>query len=67
MGNENVRQQGSGSREVRLPGFILHEEIALGDLIKRATSTVGIRPCGACAERAARLNRRIVFSRWNRS
>jgi hypothetical protein len=52
-------------REVRLPGFI-HDEVGLGDAIKRATSTIGIKPCGPCAERAARLNRRIVFSPWNR-
>lgn len=47
---------------VRLPGFIREEEIGLGDVIKRATSTVGIRPCGGCVERAARLNQWVVFS-----
>jgi|tagenome__1003787_1003787.scaffolds.fasta_scaffold19196061_2 hypothetical protein len=52
--------------EIRLPGFI-DERIGLGDAIKRATSTMGIRPCGPCAERAARLNQRVVFSPWRRS
>ena len=33
---------------VRLPGFISDEEIGLGDVIKRATSYVGIKPCGGC-------------------
>ncbi len=47
---------------VRLPGFITDEEIGLGDVIKRATSTFGIRPCGGCERRAAALNRWLVFS-----
>jgi len=47
---------------VRLPGFITDTEVGLGDVIKKATSTVGIRPCGGCAERARRLNRWMVFS-----
>jgi hypothetical protein len=58
-------KQPSHPREIRLPGFI-HEEVGLGDVIKRATSTVGIKPCAPCAERAARLNRRIVISPWQR-
>lgn len=49
-------------RPVRLPGFIHDDEIGLGDVIKRATTTLGIKPCAPCAERAARLNRRVVFS-----
>jgi hypothetical protein len=54
-----------GRREpyrVRLPGFISEEDVGLGDAIKRATSTVGITPCGGCGRRAATLNRRMVFS-----
>ena len=47
---------------VRLPGFITDEEIGLGDVIKRATSTIGIMPCDGCAKRAAMLNRWMVFS-----
>jgi hypothetical protein len=34
----------------------------LGDVINRATSRAGIRPCGSCLERAARLNRWVVFT-----
>ena len=48
---------------VRLPGFITDEEIGLGDAVKRATSFVGISPCGGCRRRAAALNRWVVFSR----
>ncbi len=47
---------------VRLPGFISHEDVGLGDVIKRATSAAGIRPCGGCARRAAVLNRWLTFS-----
>jgi hypothetical protein len=51
-------------RRIRLPGFIADEDIGLGDVIKRATSAVGIRPCGGCQQRAAALNRRFVFTGW---
>lgn len=52
----------SESRPVRLPGFLNENDVGLGDVIKRAISYVGIRPCGACEARAAALNRRFVFS-----
>ena len=48
---------------VKLPGFITDEEIGLGDALKRATTYVGISPCGGCRRRAAALNRWVVFSR----
>ena len=63
--NEAQRGAGSAVREpyrVRLPEFILKQEIGLGDVVKRATSIIGIRPCGGCEGRAAALNRRFVFS-----
>ena len=47
----------------RLPGFVSDKEIGLGDVIKRVTSTFGIRPCGGCERRAAALNRRLVLTR----
>lgn len=46
---------------VRLPGFVNEHDVGLGDLIKRATSAVGIRPCGACDRRAASLNQWLAF------
>jgi hypothetical protein len=49
------------AHRVRLPGFI-GEEVGLGDAIKRATSALGIRPCGGCQRRAEALNRWMVFS-----
>ena len=48
---------------VRLPGFLIDEEIGLGDAIKRVTYAMGIKPCGGCEKRAAALNRWMHFSR----
>jgi len=48
---------------VRLPGFLLDEEIGLGDALKRVTYAMGIKPCGGCEKRAAALNRWMHFSR----
>jgi hypothetical protein len=69
--NRNEAQHGAGSAasqpyRVRLPEFILEQEIGLGNVVKRATSSIGIRPCGGCEGRAAVLNRWFVFSgrRW---
>lgn len=47
---------------VRLPGFLSDDEIGLGDVVKRATSYIGIKPCGGCNQRAAALNRWLVFT-----
>jgi hypothetical protein len=53
---------------VRLPAFISErDEIGLGDVIKRATASLGLQPCGGCDGRAARLNRLVVFSRGRRA
>jgi hypothetical protein len=47
---------------VRLPGFIAEEDVGLGDVVKRMTYAVGIKPCGGCDRRAALLNRWVAFS-----
>jgi hypothetical protein len=47
---------------VRLPGFITHQEVGLGDVIKRVTYGFGIQPCGGCERRASALNRWLAFS-----
>ena len=60
-GSQSDKQERQPYR-VRLPGFISDEDVGLGDVIKRATSVVGIRPCGGCARRAAALNRWLAFS-----
>jgi hypothetical protein len=48
---------------VRLPGFISDQEIGLGNAVKRVTYAMGIRSCGGCEQRAAALNRWMVFTR----
>jgi hypothetical protein len=48
---------------VRLPGFVIEQDIGLGEMVKRATYAMGIKPCGGCEKRAAALNRWMVFSR----
>jgi hypothetical protein len=57
--------EGSRSRpphRVRIPGFSAEADVGLGDVIKRATALGGVRPCRTCRERAASLNRWMVFS-----
>lgn len=61
--DDGGQQQLSEPHRVRLPGFLIEEEIGLGDAIKRVTYRLGIKPCGGCEDRAARLNRWIRFSR----
>lgn len=59
---EGSAAQSAARHQVRLPGFLVEEEIGLGDVIKRATSAVGVRPCGGCARRAAALNSWMSFT-----
>lgn len=60
--DSNDSRETSRPHRVRLPGFI-DEEIGLGDLVKRATSYIRIKPCGGCEQRAAALNRWMVFTK----
>ena len=60
--NASPDQSEHPPHRVRLPGFLTDEEIGLGDVIKRATSYVGIKPCGGCERRADVLNRWLVFT-----
>lgn len=57
----------SESRPIRLPGFLNENELGMGDAIKRATSYLGIAPCGDCQARAAVLNRWFVLSANSRT
>lgn len=59
MKNENKENK---PLMVRLPGFINEKEIGLGDLIKRATSALGIKPCSSCEQRADVLNSWVIFN-----
>lgn len=61
--SDHPEQKGQPLHRVRLPGFIKEEEVGIGDVIKRATSYMGIKACGGCEHRAAALNRWLVFTR----
>jgi len=50
------------ARRVRIPGFTAGTEVGLGEVIKRATTVIGMRPCRSCSERAARLDRWMTFT-----
>jgi hypothetical protein len=41
--------------------FKMSRSVGLGDVVKKATTAVGIKPCGGCQRRAATLNRAVVF------
>jgi len=56
-----VDQRDTKPFQVRLPGFILDQEVGLGDAIKRVTYAIGMKPCAGCEKRAAILNRWMVF------
>ena len=62
VGESQTKESERQPYRVRLPGFITDEDIGLGDVIKRATFAVGIRPCGSCEQRAVALNRWLTFS-----
>lgn len=51
---------------VRLPGFLVENEIGLGDFIKKVTASVGINTCGGCDQRAAVLNKWVAFHNKNK-
>jgi hypothetical protein len=65
--NETVKDGNKKSERephrVRLPGFLVEEEIGLGDAIKRVTYAMGIKACGGCERRAAALNRWMHLTR----
>jgi hypothetical protein len=60
---KTARIDGARAASSARAGFLVVNEIGLGDVIKRVTSSVGMTPCGSCERRAAALNRRIRFTR----
>ena len=40
--------KGHQPHRVRLPGFVTEEDMGLGDVVKRVTYAMGIKPCGRC-------------------
>ena len=62
LGSEGPLRETLAAHRVNLPGFLVKQEIGLGDVIKRVTSAMGIKPCVGCERRAGVLNRWMVFS-----
>lgn len=62
MKDEKEERAQRQPHRVRLPGFLIKEEIGLGDAIKRVSYAMGIKPCGGCEKRAAALNRWARFT-----
>jgi hypothetical protein len=48
---------------VRLPGFLIEDQVGLGDIMKKMSYAMGIKPCSGCETRAAALNRWITFTK----
>jgi hypothetical protein len=49
------------AHRVRLPRFLVSEPIGFGQVVKRMTGAAGVKPCGPCEQRAARLNSWLRF------
>jgi hypothetical protein len=60
---EQARPPQAPTHRIRLPGWLVQEDVGLGDVVKSVTYRAGIKPCVGCKERAAALNRWVVFSR----
>ena len=58
------RERERPPHRVHLPGFVTDEDIGLGDVVKRMTYAVGLRPCGGCERRATALNSWVALSGW---
>jgi hypothetical protein len=61
--NHGQEEPQAQPHRLRLPGFLIEEEIGLGDAIKRVTYAVGIKPCAGCEKHAAALNRWMHLTR----
>jgi len=48
--------------KVMLP-LPLSEPVGAGDLVKKVTDALGIRPCSKCEQRRRRMNRAFAFGR----
>jgi hypothetical protein len=52
-------------RTLRIPGFIIDEDIGLGGITKRALYVLGVKPCAGCDGRASKLDKILTFSPRN--
>lgn len=57
-----IDEKRTAARTVRLPKFLVKEPVGLGQIVKRITTSIGVRPCASCEQRAARLDQWLRFS-----
>jgi hypothetical protein len=67
MIRREIRHSGRAAKarrpyRARLPGFIVDQDVGLGDAIKHVAYAFGFTPCGGCEKRVAVLNGWLVFS-----
>jgi hypothetical protein len=48
-------------RPIRIVAPGVKRAVGLGQVAKKVTAMIGIRPCGGCQRRAQALDRRVVF------
>jgi hypothetical protein len=54
-------KQTQAAVRVRTP-FRMEVDVGLGDVVKRITTMVDVTPCAPCQQRAAAMNRYVVFT-----
>ena len=62
MEQSQPTEQTPAPHRMRMPGFLVDEEIGLGDVVKKVTTYLGVPQCGGCAHRTAALNRWLVVT-----
>ena len=55
----NEQNDESEPRQVRVP--FLNRPVGAGDVVKQATSALGVKPCTPCEERRKKMNQRLQF------
>jgi hypothetical protein len=55
-------EERGSKHSIRLPRFLVDEPVGLGQVVKRITKLIGVQPCGACEDRAARLDQWLSIS-----
>jgi len=61
-GGEAADKEEFSRHQIRLPGFMGEEPVGLGEVVKRATSYLGVTACDSCEHRATVLNRWLAFT-----
>lgn len=55
------KRDGPAKHNIRLPFFVDDEHIGLGEVVRKMTYAIGVKPCSGCERRSATLNRWMSF------